>query len=72
MAKKQEPPKPVTWDVYPGAHRAIWLANVVAASEDDAIERVANERNLPANELTQSGGDDAVRQPIGLMTARQI
>jgi len=40
-----------SWDVYRAAHKAIWLATVEAADDRDAIERAANERNLPANKL---------------------
>jgi hypothetical protein len=39
------------WDVYRQAHKAIWLGTVEATNERDAIEKVANERNIPANRL---------------------
>jgi hypothetical protein len=41
-----------SWDVYRQAHKAIWLGTVEAADERDAIEKVAKERNIPANRLT--------------------
>jgi Ser/Thr protein kinase RdoA (MazF antagonist) len=40
-----------SWDVYRQAHKAIWLGTVEATDERDAIEKVANERNIPANRL---------------------
>jgi hypothetical protein len=39
------------WDVFRYAHKAIWLGTVEATDEHDAIEKVANERNIPANWL---------------------
>jgi hypothetical protein len=40
-----------SWDVYRQAHKAIWLGTVEATDERDAIERIATERDLPANRL---------------------
>jgi hypothetical protein len=40
-----------SWDVYRQAHKAIWLGTVEATDERDAIEKVAKERNIPANRL---------------------
>jgi hypothetical protein len=40
-----------SWDVFRQAHKAIWLGTVEAADERDAIEKVAKQRNLPANRL---------------------
>jgi len=40
-----------SWDVYRQAHKAIWLGTVEATDERDAIEKVANDRNIPANRL---------------------
>jgi hypothetical protein len=37
--------------VYRRAHKAIWLGTVDATDERDAIEKVAKERNIPANWL---------------------
>jgi hypothetical protein len=39
------------WDVYRQAHKAIWLGTVEATDERAAIEKVAKERNIPANRL---------------------
>jgi hypothetical protein len=54
MAKQSPDPQaspPSSWDVYRQAHKAIWLGIVVATDERDAIEKVAKERNIPANRL---------------------
>ena len=51
MAKKPEPPAPITWDVFKIASKAAWLATVEATDEHDAIEKVAKERNVPAARL---------------------
>ena len=40
-----------SWDVYRQAHKAIWLGTVKATDERDAIEKVAKQRNFPANRL---------------------
>ena len=42
---------PSSWDGYRQARKAIWLGTVQATDERDAIEKVANERNIPANRL---------------------
>jgi len=51
MGKKPESLPLLSWDVYRLAHRAIWLGIVEAMDERDAIEKVANERNIPAKML---------------------
>jgi hypothetical protein len=51
MAKKPEPPPLSTFDVYKLAKKAVWLATIEATDEHDAIEKVAKERNVPANRL---------------------
>jgi hypothetical protein len=54
MSKQSPDPQsssPSSWDVYRQAHKAIWLGIVVATDERDAIEKVAKERNIPANRL---------------------
>jgi hypothetical protein len=51
MPRKPEPPPLSTFDVFRVAHKAIWLGTVEATDERDAIEKVANERNIPANRL---------------------
>ena len=38
-------------DVYRQAHKPIWLGTVEATDERDAIEKVAKERDIPANRL---------------------
>jgi hypothetical protein len=51
MERKPDPPPLSTFDVFKIAAKAVWLATVEATDEHDAIERVASERNLPANTL---------------------
>jgi hypothetical protein len=47
MAKKPEPPKPISWKVYNIANKAVWLGEDKAA----AMEKAAAEFNVPANRL---------------------
>jgi hypothetical protein len=51
MATNPQAPPLSSWDVYRHAHKAIWLGTVEATDERDAIEKVAKERNIPANWL---------------------
>jgi hypothetical protein len=51
MAKKPTTPPLLSFNVYKTARKAVWLVTVEATDERDAIERVASERNLPANRL---------------------
>jgi hypothetical protein len=51
MAKKQEPPKPITWDIYKIASKGVWLGGVDAPDEAAAIEKAAAEFKVPANRL---------------------
>ncbi len=51
MPRKPEPPPLSSCDVFKIASKAIWLATIEATDERDAIERVAQERNIPANRL---------------------
>ena len=51
MERKPDPPSLSSFDVFKIAAKAVWLATVEATDEHDAIERVASERNLPANKL---------------------
>jgi hypothetical protein len=54
MAKQSPNPQasPLSsWDVYRQAHKAIWLGTVEATDERNAIEKVARQRNIPANRL---------------------
>ena len=50
MPKKPDP-QLYSFDVFKIASKAASLASIEATNEPDAIERVASERNLPANKL---------------------
>jgi hypothetical protein len=52
MAKKPEPPKPISWNVHKIASKAVWLGEVEAPDEATAIERGAMEFKVPATRLT--------------------
>jgi hypothetical protein len=44
MAKKPEPsPKPMSWNVYKIAKKAVWLGTVVAPDKSAAVEKAAQE-----------------------------
>jgi hypothetical protein len=43
MAKKPEPPKPTSFDVYKIAEKAIWLGTVEAPDKQAAVESAAQE-----------------------------
>jgi hypothetical protein len=43
MAKKPEPPKPTSWDVYQIAKTAVWLGTVEAPDKSAAFEKAAQE-----------------------------
>jgi hypothetical protein len=43
MAKKPEPPKPTSWDVYKIAKKAVWLGTVEAPDKGAAVEKAAQE-----------------------------
>jgi hypothetical protein len=49
MAKKPEPPKPTSWNVYKLANKAVWLGRVEALDETEAIEKAAAAFKVPAN-----------------------
>jgi hypothetical protein len=51
MRGPRDAPALSSFDVYEAANKAMWLATVEATDERDAIERVARERDLPANKL---------------------
>jgi hypothetical protein len=51
MARKPEPPKPTSWDIYKVAAKGILLGTVEATDEGDAIEGAAKERDIPAARL---------------------
>jgi hypothetical protein len=43
MARKPEPPKPTSWDVYKIAKRGVWFGTVEAPDKQSAIEKAAAE-----------------------------
>jgi hypothetical protein len=43
MAKRPEPLKPTSWNVYKIAKRAIWLGTVEAPDRQAAVEKAAQE-----------------------------
>jgi hypothetical protein len=43
MARKQNPPKPISWNVYKIASKAVLLGDVEAPDEAGAIEKPAAE-----------------------------
>jgi hypothetical protein len=43
MAKKPEPPKPTSWDVYKIAKKAVWLGTVEAPDKSAAVVKAAQE-----------------------------
>jgi hypothetical protein len=43
MAKKPEPPKPTSFDVYKIAEKAIWLGTVEAPDKQAAVKSAAQE-----------------------------
>jgi hypothetical protein len=51
MAKKPEPPKPISWNVYKIAPKAVRLGAVEAPDEIAALEKAAAEFNVPVNRL---------------------
>ena len=51
MAKKPEPPKSATWNIYKLASKAVWLGTVEAPDEATAMERAVAEFKVPANRL---------------------
>jgi hypothetical protein len=51
MAKKPEPPKPVTWSIYKLASKAVWLGEVEGLDEAATIEKGAAEFKVPTVKL---------------------
>ena len=51
MAKKPEPPKPLSWKIYKIAAKAVWIGEVEAPNEAAAIEKAAAESRVPATKL---------------------
>jgi hypothetical protein len=48
MAKKPEPPRLVTWDVYRAAHKPKIVGSVYAADADEAVQKAAQEFKVDA------------------------
>jgi hypothetical protein len=51
MAKKPEPPKPIRWNVYKIAGKAVWPGVVEAADQAAAMEKAAVEFKVPGQRL---------------------
>jgi hypothetical protein len=51
MAKKPDPPKPASWNIYKFASKAVWLRTVEAPDETTAMETAAAQFKVPANRL---------------------
>jgi hypothetical protein len=51
MAKKPEPTKPIGWNVYKIASKAVRLGEVDALGEAAAMEKAASEFKMPATRL---------------------
>ena len=51
MAKKLQPPNPISWNVYKLASKAVWLGEVEATDEAAALEKAAAAFKVPANRL---------------------
>ena len=48
MAKKPEPPKAGTWDVYRAAHKPKIVGSVQAADADEAVQKAAQQFKVDA------------------------
>jgi hypothetical protein len=51
MERKPDQPPLSSFDVFKLAKKAVWVATVEATDEHDAINKVAQERNIPAYRL---------------------
>ena len=51
MAKKPEPPKAVTWDVYRAAHKPKIVRSVQPVDADEAVQKAAREFKVDARRL---------------------
>jgi hypothetical protein len=49
--KPTEPPKPLVWNVYKIASKAVWVGRVEAPDEAAAMEKAAAEFNVAAKRL---------------------
>jgi hypothetical protein len=45
------PPKPIVWNIYKLASKAVWLGAVEAPDETTAMEKAAAEFKVPASRL---------------------
>ena len=48
MAKKPEPPTPITWDVYRAAHKPKIVGSMQASDADEAVQKAAQEFKVDA------------------------
>jgi hypothetical protein len=51
LAKKPQRPKPIVWNVYKIASKAVWLGEIEAPDDTTAMEKVGAEFKVPANRL---------------------
>jgi hypothetical protein len=51
MAREPQPEQPTTWTIYKLAAKQIWLGEIEAADEREAIEKAAKEFKQPATKL---------------------
>jgi hypothetical protein len=51
MAKKPGPPRPIRWNVYKLASKAVWLGEIEATDEAAAMEKAAVEFKTDARLL---------------------
>jgi hypothetical protein len=51
MAKKPQPPKPTSWNIYKIASKAVWLGEVEAPDEAAAVAKAAAQFKVPATRL---------------------
>jgi hypothetical protein len=52
MARKpQEPLQPVRWTIHRAAKKAVWVGEVEAVDEREAIEKASEQFKMPATKL---------------------
>jgi hypothetical protein len=49
--KPQEPPQPVRWTIHRAAKKAVWVGEVEAVDEREAIQKAAEQFKMPATKL---------------------
>jgi hypothetical protein len=59
--KKPEPPKPIRWNVYKLASKAVWLGAIEAPDEAAAMEKAAAEFQGAGEQADGAAGRPAVR-----------